>query len=175
MSEDTGKMKHAVLIPGPESGLSDKCVETEQADGSKSYLAETEYTQVELEAFEAEGPKWILECSGSQQFTAGSDSGEDAWGHYCGYFDPIPEKAVFRDGKPVGLYLCNYGIRYSGNGRYDFDIDDWGYPGDDPFRFVPWGAKTHVFLFSDEGTHKWKDWTLLKREDGREYSSSLEF
>ena len=104
----------------------EKIVKAEKTDGNKVYLAQTEYSRKELEQFNCERPKWTLKCKGSQQFTADSDSGEDAYGYYCRYFDLMPEKAVFENGKLVGVYLCNYSISYSGNGRYDFSIDDWG-------------------------------------------------
>ena len=166
-------MKHAVIIN--ETEKTEKCVRAEKCPENTVWLAEAEYSPGELEQFNCERPKWILKCKGSQQFTADSDSGEDAYGYYCRYFDLIPEKAVFENGKLVGVYLCNYSISYSGNGRYDFSIDDWGFPGSDPFRFIPWGERTHVFLFADAETHKWKAWTLQERNPDVEYRSYLEF
>ena len=166
-------MKHAVIIN--ETEKTEKCVRAEKCPDNTVWLAEAEYSPEELEQFNCERTKWILKCKGSQQFTADSDSGEDAYGYYCRYFDLIPEKAVFENGKLVGVYLCNYSISYSGNGRYDFSIDDWGFPGSDPFRFIPWGEKTHVFLFADAKTHKWKDWTLLEKDHEARYESYLKF
>ena len=168
-------MKHAVIVAESEKDNFENSVKTEMPDGSVIYLAQVEYRPEELEQFNSERSKWILQCKGSGQFTADSDSGEDAYGYYCGYFDLIPERAVFENGKPVGVSLCNYGIRYSGRGRYDFTIDDWGFPGKDPFGFIPRGETIHVFLFSDAETHKWKKWTLLERDPDAKYEEYLEF
>ena len=75
----------------------------------------------------------------------------------------------------VGLYLCTDGIDYSGRGRYNYYIDDWGYPGSDPFRFIPRGAFVHVFLFEDADSRNWKDWGLLVRDPEKKYTSYLDF
>ena len=168
-------MKHAVISYTADSALDKKQVEFDLTDECKAYLTESEYTREELDIFRAEESKWKFCCSGSRYFLADSDSGEDAEGYYCGYFDPVPEKAVFDNGKLVGFYLCTDGMRYSGRGRSTFDVDEWGYPGDDPFKFVSWGASTHVFLFDEEETLRWKDWSLLVREPGKEYRSYIDF
>ena len=47
---------------------------------------EADYTEEELEQFNAEKDKWIVRCSGSQQFLADSDSGEDAVAYYRNFF-----------------------------------------------------------------------------------------
>lgn len=168
-------MKHAILSPTRDEARAENCVEVELADGRTGYLTEAEYSEDELRAFESAAPEWIVRCAGSRQFLAESDSGEDAIGYYCGYFDLIPERAVFEQGRFVGIYLCTCGFRYSGRGRETFEVKDWGYPGNDPFDFVSWGAKMHVFLFEDEGTLKWRDWSLLRREPGATYESELDF
>jgi len=167
-------MRHAVIVSDTEN-FSGKLAEASLTDKRTISLAETEYSSEELETFDSERFKWILRCKGSRQFLADSDSGEDAVGYYCGYCDPVPERAVFEDGKLVGIYFCSDGFSYSGRGRYNFSIDDWGFPGSDPFDFVPLGAKTHVFLFSDPETHRWGDWSLLERDPDAEYKSYLDF
>ena len=167
-------MKHAIIVSDTDSS-SKKLVEASLTDERKVCLAEIEYSQEELDAFNNEKSKWKLRCKGSRQFLADSDSGEDAVGYYCGYCDPVPERAVFENGNLVGIYFCFDGFNYSGRGRYNFSIDDWGFPGSDPFVFVPLGAKTHVFLFSDPETHRWGDWSLLARDPDAEYKSYLDF
>ncbi len=163
-------MKHAKIINDKENS-----VEASLTADKTVYLAEAEYTEEELEQFNAEKDKWIVRCMGSHQFLADSDSGEDAVGHYRNFFDLVPEKAVFENGKLVGLYLCTDGIDYSGRGRYNYYIDDWGYPGSDPFRFIPRGAYVHVFLFENAESGRWKDWSLLVRDPEKEYTSYLDF
>ena len=116
-------MKHAIIVNEKENS-----VEASLTADKTVYLAEAEYTEEELEQFNAEKNKWIVRCMGSHQFLADSDSGEDAVGHYRNFFDLVPEKAVFENGRLVGIYLCTDGINYSGRGRYNFYIDDWGYP-----------------------------------------------
>ena len=177
MNTDKGDiaMKHVVIVSRPDAEGFGKIIEAELSEGRKAYLAEAEYTQEELAQFDAEKMKWILQCRGSHCFLAESDSGEDADGWYCEYFDLIPEKAVFMDGELAGLFICNDGIRYSGRGRYNFEIDDWGYPGQDPFGFTRAGSGTHVFLFDDEQTWSWKDWSLLVRDPDAEYEGYLDF
>lgn len=165
-------MKHAVMT---ERAGSAKCAEADLTKEKTVFLEESEYTQEELESFQAQEHRWILRCRGTKYFLADSDSGEDAEGHYCGYFDLITQKAVFDQGRLVGVYLCNDGIRYSGRGRYNFTLEDMGFPGSDPFDFIPIGAKTHVFLFDDPATHRWKNWTLLERDPAAEYRSYLDF
>ena len=66
------------------------------------YLIEQEYTEAELDAFNVEKEKWIIQRSGVKNFLADHDSGEDATGYYCGYFDLVPSNAVFENGEPVG-------------------------------------------------------------------------
>ncbi len=167
-------MKHAVIISGLRKD-DEKTVEAGLSEGRTVFLAQLEYTEEELGQFEREKMKWILRCRGSQQFLADSDAGEDARAYYCHHFDLIPEKTVFDEGKFVGIYLCNDGISYSGRGRYNYMMDDWGYPGADPFRFIPRGGKTHVFLFSDDETHRWDDWSLLHRDPDAVYKDYLDF
>ena len=163
-------MKHAMIVKEKENS-----VEASLTADKTVYLAEAEYTEEELEQFNAEKDKWIVRYSGSHQFLADSDSGEDAVGHYRNFFDLVPEKAVFENGRLVGLYLCTDGIDYSGRGRYNYYIDDWGYPGNDPFRFIPRGAFVHVFLFEDADSRNWKDWGLLVRDPEKKYTSYLDF
>ena len=163
-------MKQAIIVNEKENS-----VEASLTEDRRVYLAEAEYTEEELEQFNAEKDKWIVRCSGSHQFLADSDSGEDAVGHYRNFFDLVPKKAVFENGRLVGLYLCTDGIDYSGRGRYNYYIDDWGYPGNDPFRFIPRGAFVHVFLFEDADSRNWKDWGLLVRDPEKKYTSYLDF
>lgn len=167
-------MNHANITTTEKNPLT-KYVEAELAGGQKVLLVESEYTPEELEAFDAEKEKWIIRRAGSRYFLADSDSGEDATGYYCGYFDLRPENAVFNQGKLAGFYLCAGDFQYSGLSRSSFEVDQWGYPGDDPFKFVSYGNETHVFLFSDPETHKWKDWHLLTRDPEKEYRSYLDF
>ncbi|MBE6990341.1 MAG: hypothetical protein E7426_06320 [Ruminococcaceae bacterium] len=168
-------MKHAAITAAPGSDPFKKCVEAETADGQKVYLVEQEYSQAELDVFHAEKSKWIIRRAGTQYFLADSDSGEDARGHYCGYFDPEPANAVFDKGRLVGYYLCPGDFRYSGKGRASFSTEEWGYPGEDPFTSAPRENQTHVFLFSEAATHEWKDWDLLVRDPERTYQSYLDF
>ena len=168
-------MKHAVIKTENGNDPLKKDVEAMLSDGQKVYLTESSYTQKELDAFNAEKSKWIIRRAGLRQFTADSDSGEDAKGYYCGYFDLEPENAVFDQGKLTGYYLCPGYMRYSGNGRSTFWMDSWGYPGNDPFKSHYNADETHVFLFADAETHKWKDLTLLKRDPEKEYKSYIDF
>ena len=168
-------LQHAVIIPDGDADGTGRYIAAELPDGRKVFLAEQEYSQEELDLFRSEAPKWKIRCSGSRFFMADHDSGEDATGYYCNYFDPVPERAVFEDGRPVGIYICSEGIRYSGNDRSSFYIRDWGFPGADIFDFIPWGAETHVFLFSDHSTHEWKDWSLLVSDPKEKYQSYLDF
>ena len=168
-------MKHAAIITEIENNLIEKHIEVEGADGKKIFLVEQEYTAAEMDLFNIEKGKWIIRCAGSMSFLADSDSGEDAEGHYCGYFDLVPSNAVFEKGRLVGYYFCAGSLDYSGNGRSSFRIEDWGYPGDNPFVSVSRGKKPHLFLFSETATHEWKDWNLLFRDLEKEYKSYLEF
>ncbi|MBR6957044.1 MAG: hypothetical protein IKH73_01200, partial [Erysipelotrichaceae bacterium] len=70
-------MKHAMIVKEKENS-----VEASLTADKTVYLAEVEYTEEEMEQFNAEKDKWIVRCSGSHQFLADSDSGEDAVGHY---------------------------------------------------------------------------------------------
>ena len=165
-------MKHAVII--------DKAPVRGEANGSFTELdgfclAEGKYSPEEKETFEREASGWIIRRKGGRQFMADSDSGEDAYGYYCGYFDLLPENAVFRNGRLVGYYLFYDYLRYSGRGRYDFSIDDWGYPGFDRFKEHSWAQGRHLFLFDDENTHEYDGWELFKREEGAEYIDYLKF
>ena len=168
-------MKHAVIVKTAGGNAAEKFFETGSEGKRGPCLTEEEYTREELDAFEAEKPKWIVECRGTHCFLADSDSGEDADGHYCGYFDLVPERAVFDNGKLVGFYLYTDGFRYSGRGRASFSIDDWGYPGYGLFGTAAWGSDAHLFLFSEPDTHVWGDWSLLVREPGKKYESYLDF
>ena len=167
-------MKHAIIVPAGAEAPEGKYAEAELAEGRRVRLAEKEYTPEELEIFRAEAPKWLLRRSGVQQFTADSDSGEDARGYFCKYFDWLPEKAVFEDGRLVGFFLSAGWLRYSGNGRASFGVDDWGYPGYDPF-VDSWSSNTYVFLFSEAGSQEHDEWKLVLREPWVKYESCLEF
>lgn len=168
-------MKHAVIITESEINQGEQYVEAGTADGKNVFLIEREYTDAEMDLFNTENEKWIIRRSGTQYFLADSDSGEDAEGHYCGYFDPIPTNAVFDKGRLVGCYLCPGSIGYSGRGRASFDMERWGYPGHNPFVSDSQGDKTHLFLFSDSATYEYKDWDLLTRVPGKEYNSYIDF
>ena len=166
-------MKHAVIVAGESTG--GRFVEAELADGRRICLLEKEYTREELEDFRAAASKWIVRLSGSRQFLADSDSGEDATGYYRAFFEPTPERAVFENGRPVGFYLCTDGMRYSGRGRETFDIANWGFPGSDIFGFIPWGAATYLFLFDEPSTHKWGEWSLIENDPEADHSPYLDF
>lgn len=168
-------MKHAEILTAPKKAGADKRIEAGLADGRKVYLTEREYTREELYTFESEKANWILKRSGTRQFTADSDSGEDATGYYCHYFDLVPENAVFDRGRFVGFSIRPGYMEYSGNGRASFEIEDWGYPGDALFTSSSWATAACVFLFADAGTHQYKEWTLQKRDPDKEYKSCLEF
>jgi hypothetical protein len=168
-------MKHAVIITDSEKNNYEKCIEVEASDGQKLFLAEQEYTQAQTDEFNKEKSKWIISRARTRYFLADSDSGEDARGYYCGYFDLLPENAVFKDEKLAGCYLCAGSFNYSGRGRASFEVEKWGYPGDNPFVFVSCGNKTHVFIFSDEATHSFEDWELLVRNPQKEYRSYIDF
>ena len=169
-------MTHAVIVQTAPKDAGERVVEAELTGERKLWLAKREYTKEELALFRAEQANWLLQRADSQQFTADSESGEDAWGWYCGHFDWVPENAVFENGRLVGFWLCGNWLRYSGNSRASFSIDDWGYPGWDPFTDCPlYGRHVYVFLFEEAESHKHRDWKLLKREPGVEYKSCLEF
>ena len=168
-------MKHAEVYAVNGNDHPEKYAEAEYADGRRICLTEKDYTPEELDKFHAEGSKWIVRCMGSHCFLADSDSGEDATGYYCGYFDLDPEKAIFKDGEFVGFYLYTDGFNYSGNGRASFSINRWGYPGDDIFDLYQYRPDPHVFLFSEPKSHEWKDWSLLVRDPEKEYESYLDF
>lgn len=163
-------MKHAVIIDENNADL-ENCIKV--SNGSEICLKEAEYTEKELEEFNAEGKKWILRCSGSQSFLADRDSGEDAEGWYCYYFDLTPETAVFHNGRLVGCYVCENGFDYSGNGRASFSIDAWFFH--NPFKERRYEQNTHVFLFDSESSHYHCGWHLLEREPSGDYESYLHF
>ena len=169
-------MTHAVIVQTSPKDAEEKVVEAELAGERRLWLAKREYTEEELALFRAEQANWLLKRAGSQQFTADSESGEDAWGWYCGYFDWNPENAVFEDGRLVGFYFCEDWMRYSGNDRASFSIDDWGYPGRDPFTgSALYGRHVYAFLFREAESHEHRDWKLLRREPDTEYKNCLEF
>lgn len=169
-------MTHAEMVPARPEDAHGKVVEAELTEERRICLVKREYTPEELELFRAEQANWLLQRAGSQQFTADSDSGEDAWGYYCGYFDWTPEHAIFDEGRLVGFVLRENWLRSSGNGRASFSIDDWGYPGQDPFADLPlYGRHVYAFLFAEADSHKHRDWKLLRRKPGAVYESSLEF
>ena len=168
-------MKHARIATAPVEDSTEKCSEIELPSGTKVCLVEEEYSPEQLEQFEVEAPKWIVERKGTRFFLAESDSGEDAEAYYCGYFDLEPEFAVFDEGKFIGFYLCTPGMRYSGRGRYNFAIDDWGFPGQSIFDFIRSGSKTFLFLFADAETHSQDEWTLLVRDPEAKYEWYLDF
>ena len=170
-------MKHAEIIVESDKNNAQKDVEVKVADGKTVYLIEQEYTEAELDAFNVEKEKWIIQRSGVKNFLADHDSGEDATGYYCGYFDLVPSNAVFENGEPVGYYICPDDIDYDGNGRSSFEIKNWRHPGYNPFD-LEWRRiriETHVFLFSETATHKWKEWDLLIRNPEERYKSYLHF
>ena len=169
-------MTHAVIVQTPPKDAGERVVEAELAGERRVWLAKREYTEEELALFRAEQANWLLQRAESQQFTADSDSGEDAWGYYCGYFDWVPENALFENGRLVGFWLCENWLRYSGNGRSSFSIDDWGYPGTDPFTWgCLYGRHVYAFLFGEAESHEHREWKLLRREPDTEYKNCLEF
>ena len=169
-------MTHAVIVQTPPQEAGERVVEAELTGERRVWLAKREYTEEELELFRAEQVNWLLQRAESQQFTADSDSGEDAWGYYCGYFDWVPENALFENGLLVGFWLCENWLRYSGNGRASFSIDDWGYPGCDPFTgSALYGRHIYAFLFGEAESHEHREWKLLRREPDTEYKNCLEF
>lgn len=169
-------MTHAVIVRTPPKDTGEKLVEAELAGERKVWLARREYTEEELALFGKEQANWLLQRAGSQQFTADSESGEDAWGYYCGYFDWSPENAVFENGRLVGFYFCEDWMHYSGNDRSSFSINKWGYPGWDPFTSSRlYGRHVYAFLFGEAESHVHRDWKLLRRDPGAEYKFCLEF
>ena len=167
-------MKHAVIALTDENSR-ERTITADTGKGRTISLQQEEYTEEQLEQFNNEKDKWIIRRADSIYFLADSDSGEDARGYYCGYFDLIPENAVFENGQLVGYYLCAGDFRYSGRGRDSFDAEQWGYPGYDPFRETILVRETHLFLFADSSTHEWKDWDLLVRKADKVYSSYIDF
>ena len=73
-------MTHAIIVQTSPKDAEERVVEAELAGERKLRLAKREYTKEELALFRAEQANWLLQRAGSQQFTADSDSGEDAWG-----------------------------------------------------------------------------------------------
>ena len=165
-------MKHVILVSKDDKDSA--CIRALTSEGSEVFLAQKEYTDEEMAAFTAEADKWLIRLKGTRCFLADSDSGEDATGYYCNHFPLRAENAVFDDGVFVGMYYSFSGLRYSGNDRASFGIDSWGYPGKDPFC-NPWSETPHVFLFSEENTHTYKEWSLIVKEEGKEYGSYLDF
>lgn len=174
-SKGRQKMKHAEITTQAGPADKTKIIEAGSGTGLTVFLSEKEYSQQELDLFNSISPSWILKRSGHKYFLADSDSGEDAEGWYCGYFDLEPSNAVFENGEFVGFYLCAGDFRYSGLSRSSFSVEAWGYPGDDPFKFISYGHRTHLFLFSDAETHRWNDWSLLVRDPDRQYNSYIDF
>ena len=168
-------MKHAVIVSAEDIGFAGKHIEVESEDGKRIRLAEKEYSAEEMEEYYSQESEWIFCRRGEHMFLADSDSGEDAKGYYGNYFELLPEKAVFQNGKMTGIYLCSDGINYSGRGRYNYDIDAWGIPGYDPFSFIPTGRKTIVLLFDDDRNCRSGQFMVLRRIPGKEYKEYLEF
>ena len=73
-------MKHASLVSVSDNNQLEKTIEVELFNEDRVLLVEKEYIPEELDEFNAEAPKWIVQCKGSQCFLAESDSGEDADG-----------------------------------------------------------------------------------------------
>jgi hypothetical protein len=168
-------MKHAIIIDKPDTNH-ENCIEVRLTKDCNIYLAEVDYSQEELETFHSEAKNWILECSGSMQFTADYENGEDAQGTYREYFDLTEQTAIFDNGKFVGFYVCPGGFDYSGNGRASFTIDKWRFY--DPFQEQSCVKDTHVVLFEREETYRWEHWdvwALLKRDPYKKYTGSLGF
>ena len=169
-------MTHAEIVPARPKDVNRRFAEAELTGEQKICLEQREYTPEELELFRAGQANWLLQREGVDQFTADSESGEDAQGYYCGYFDWRPENAVFENGQLVGFVLFVDWMSYSGRSRASYTIHDWGYPGKDPFSDVPlYGRHIYAFLFALAESHTHEDWKLLKREPGAEYKSCLKF
>ncbi len=170
-------MKHGVFLNAPDESCRQIHIEIELPSGETKYLAEKEYTQQELDKFNQQSSEWVLRIYGEQDFLADSDSGEDARGTYCGYFNMKEQNAIFENEEFIGFYLLPGDLHYSGNGRSSFKINAWGYPGYTPFDsyWLNYMGKPHIFLFSDEQTHNWKNWSLLRREPDTDYKSWLIF
>lgn len=166
-------MTHAVLVK--KENFKDELIKFVKCkyDGKSMILFEQEYSPVELETFNEEAKKWIIRCSGSQNFLSDTDGGEDAYGDYTNYFDLEPENAIFMDGKLIGLYLAPDDLSYSGTRRGNYSINSWGYPGE-TIKYFRWN-KIHLFIFDDIKTHCFNDWTLLLRKEGQQYEESLSF
>ena len=170
-------MEHGAFFNAPDESCQQMHIEIELPSGETKYLAEKEYTQQELDKFNQQSSEWVLRIYGERNFLADSDSGEDACGTYCGYFNLKEQNAIFENGEFIGFYLFPDDLRYSGNGRSSFEIDAWGYPGYNPFEYSWLYRKDNlnIFLFSDEQTHRWKNWPLLRREADADYESWLTF
>ena len=165
-------MKHTVIVETPDN-IDGKCIAVSLMPKHEIYLSEVEYSQEELEEFHLEEKNWILKCSGSRNFLADSDSGEDAYGYYCEYISLKEEMAIFDNGKMVGICVCPDGFSYSGNGRSSFTIDRWYFC--NPFHNQSAVKKAHVILFAKEETYRWSDWVLLKRVPTERYESYIHF
>ena len=165
-------MKHAEIISrkSPKSRL------LEWTDDQQVIVSERNYSRKEQEAFRREKDKWILQIRGTRFFLADSDSGEDATGEYCGYLELTERNAVFEKGNLVGFYLFPGSLIYEGISRNSFDITSYGYPGYDVFKRESASSReAHLFLFAQPGSHHWKDWTLLRKEPGKQYRDYLDF
>lgn len=167
-------MRHANMTAAADDPAK-KYIGIKTSDGQTLYLYESEYSKEELDEFEAAKSVWIIRREGETYFYADSDSGEDARGSYCGYFDLLPENAVFDNGKLAGYYFCPGDLLYSGRGRASFWIDEWGYPGYDPFSAGFSGRAVHLFFFSKPDTHTLNEWSLIKRDPETEYKTRLSF
>ena len=169
-------MNHAIIYErNSECESTNSFIECNIDENNTVFLCESEYTIDEMKLFDNEKDKWILKHCGSQNFIADSDSGEDAYGSYEGYFDLKPEYAVFSDEKCIGFYFSPGDFSYSGTCRGNYRIDDWGYPGYAIDGYKPPRAKFHLFLFDDVSTHYFAGWTLLQRENGKVYINDLSF
>lgn len=100
-------MKHAVIVSAEDICFAGRHIEVESEDGKRIRLAEKEYSAEEMEEFYSQESEWMFCRRGEHMFLADSDSGEDARGTYCGYFEPVPQRAVFADGKLAGFYICS--------------------------------------------------------------------
>ena len=82
-------MKHAVIVSADDICFAGRHIEVESEDGKRIRLAEKEYSAEEMEEFYSQESEWMFCRRGEHMFLADSDSGEDARGTYCGYFEPF--------------------------------------------------------------------------------------
>ncbi len=167
-------MKHAVIV-AKEYSENNNCLKGLTSDGREIWLYEKEYDNQEQEAFQAQTEKWLMCRRGTRYFLADHDSGEDAEGSYGKYFELLAERAVFHGDRCIGVYYSFGSLQYSGSSRASFGIDNWGYPGSDPFNPLPWPTTPRIFFFNDPVTHTYNDWYLEEKEEGKDYSSYLDF